>query len=127
MIELHSTHCCGLMEINNLSHANGPEDALKSLADTLRTGYKHPYGFNGKYNFPVPYVLFTGVTKRVIKDHASGRVDNYGEVFAKYLEANGLGTVTRSEERANWTGNTLKVWIWHPNYDNLFRHLELLE
>ncbi|HVI40763.1 MAG TPA: hypothetical protein VM577_08895 [Anaerovoracaceae bacterium] len=75
----------------------------------------------------MPYVLFTGVTKRLIPDHASRRTDDYGETFAKYLEANGLGTVTRSEERANWTGNTLKVWIWHPNYDNLFRHLELLE
>jgi hypothetical protein len=132
MISLNGTKCCGVLEIDDLSTCSTPEKALIGIAQALRTGYTHRWGFvdesgDMKYNFPVPFVTFTGVVKRKINDHASGRKDNYGQAFADYLESNELGLVLDSYERKNWTGNTIKLWIWHPDYDKLLPFLANLE
>lgn len=119
MITLNPTKCCGMLEINDLSTTNSPLEALRAISARLLAGYDHL----GTPK-PVPYVIFTGVTQRVVRDHASGRVDNYGEDFAVFLEANGLGPVTRSEARRNWTANTIMVWIWHPDYARVWPFLD---
>lgn len=128
MTSLNKTKCCGVMEIDDLSAASSPEAALKALTSAIKTGFEHPdpWGFGGKKTFHVPYILFTGVIARKIPDHASDRKDNYGEALATYIEQNNLGTVVRSLDRANWTGNLLRVWIWHPDYETLLPHLESL-
>ncbi len=53
-------------------------------------------------------------------DHASNRPDDYGSEFADYLEANNLGHVIRTKPRKNlYTNNTVRVWIWTPDFDAL--------
>ena len=126
MISLNRTKCCGVLEIDDLSHCNSPEEALRSLAKDLRIGYVHNSSFGEKSNVPVPFVTFTGVVGRAIPDHASERMDNYGEAFANYLEHNGLGVVLDSYDRKNWTGNMIRLWIWHPDYEVLFPFLDKL-
>lgn len=122
MIELHDTKCCAVGEINNLSHSLGPLGALVDLQESLRKGYVHY--FKGKTNHLKPFIVFTGVVTRVIPDHASRRLDNYGQAFADYLVSNGLGTVTQTPPQLNWTGNDVVVWVWCPDYDRLFEFYE---
>lgn len=120
MIMMHHTSCCGVREINNLSRAESPEDALRGIARWLRPS---------DWNVLVPFITFTGVVGPIIsKGHTrSDRTDDYGETFARFLERNNLGEVTRSQVRQNWTGNSLKVWIWHPDYTTLVPFLDGLE
>jgi hypothetical protein len=118
-------------EIDNLSQMSSPEDALMGIAAALRTGYEHKSGFRGrdgiwKYNFPVPFVTFTGVVRREVPDHASRRVDDYGTAFAAYIQEHGLGTIIRSETRENWTTNDIAIWIWQVDYNRLLPHLDSL-
>lgn len=119
MVTLHKTQCCGVAELNNLSSAEGPLDALKDLVEPLKNylpagcGIPHP---------PV-FVIFTGTTKTIDKKHAGGRCDNYGQAFADFLVNNSLRDVVASGERVNLTGNTLRLWVWHPNYSHLWSFL----
>lgn len=119
MITLHGTNCCGMGEIADLSTAKTPLEALHSLEVPLRKGYDH-FG-SAKLR---PFIVFTAVTTRVLRDHASGRGDDYGQSFADFLEKNGLGPVVKSHERPNWTKNGLTIFIWHPEYDKVWKYLE---
>lgn len=120
MIEMRGTACCGLWEVNNLSHCGTPADALRELSRFLRPADWH---------VTVPFILFTGIVGPVVNQgHArSNRTDDYGEAFAAFLEANKLGEVTRSQVRQSWTGNFLRVWLWHPCYETLVPFLDKLE
>ena len=120
MIELCSTKCCGVMEINNLSKVKSPLAALKAIAQTLKQGFD-PKNWG---QHPPVFVTFTGVTKRVWADHTSDRADNYGQAFSDFLTKHKLGPVVSSEERVNWTANSIKLWVWHPDYARLWKFLE---
>lgn len=105
MTAIKSTTCCGLVEFENISHSRNPEEILRSVGRD----------FNLKSSmfstWRAPLAIFTGVTKRVVPDHASGRTDNYGQEFADYIIKNGLGSVVESHEvRNHW--NLIKVWVW---------------
>lgn len=118
MIELHVTHCCGVGEIDNLSTERTPLDAMKALYPQLITGLK-PLG--REYYGPkrVGAVFFTGVTKRRIGDHASYRMDDYGQAFDDFIVTNGLGSVVASHQFDGWTTNTLRLWVWTIDYTAL--------
>lgn len=113
MINLVETSCCAMQEINNLSHAKTPEDALAGIRNDLHRDRP-------------AFVIFTGVVKRRVADHASNRKDNYGKAFADYLTKNKFGTVYRGVRpvRNHNTDNHVKVWIWVPNYSTLKKVLE---
>lgn len=113
MIDLVETSCCAMKEIDNLSHAKTPEAALAGIRHDLH------------WDRPA-FVIFTGVVKRRVADHASGRKDNYGKAFADYLTKNKFGTVYRGVRpvRNHHTDNHVKVWIWVPNYSKLKKVLE---
>lgn len=111
MITLSGTKCCGVGELNELGSMKTPEEAMRGIEKGLRDGFS----WFGSAHLR-PFIMFTGVTKRVVEDHSSGRVDDYGQSFADFLEKGGMGKVIASEERVNWTKNPLKVWIWHPEY-----------
>jgi hypothetical protein len=122
MITLQKTQCCGVMEIENLCHATTPLDALQRLKEPLREGFvDNRWGQHDCHQ--VILVTFTAVTKRVCMDHASGRMDNYGQAFASYLTEHGLGEVRLVKEVKNWTLNTVGLWIWEPDYKALWKHL----
>jgi hypothetical protein len=64
-----------------------------------------------------PFITYSTVVDRFTADHASRREDDYGASLADYIEANDLGEVFRDcPVRRNWTGNSIKIWIWMPNY-----------
>lgn len=109
MIYLTTTKCCGLDEIDNLSHSNTPFDALMNLRPEFIEGARWTL-------YPRPFVMFTGVVDRVVNDHASGRLDNYGQAFADFIVEQGLGQVVASPARVSHSRNTLQVWIWSVDY-----------
>lgn len=115
MVSIHGTQCCAVVELANISSVDGPLDILRSVTKDL-CSYTPP---SCGSPHPPQFVTFTGVTKRRTSDHASGRFDNYGQAFADFLVKNGLGSVIVSEERHNFTGNSVKIWVWHPDYDKL--------
>lgn len=115
MIRIRPTGCCALKEIDNLSHATTPQNALESLRAVIITGNLDMGSLSDRN---LPFFIFSGVTDRVQSDHASSREDNYAETFAMFLVANKLGEVISCGARVNeLTGNTVGVWVWKPDWD----------
>lgn len=116
--KLYVTHCCAVGEIDDLSKSDTPEAALKTLYPTLLKGLPP---LDREYFGPhrLPIIIFTGVTTRVLADHASGRRDDYGQAFSDYLRDNGLGKVVRTDEVQNWTDNKVRLWAWTVDYEAL--------
>ena len=117
------TRCCGVLEIDGLSAHLTPKEAMLSIADRLR---------NRCGLMPVPFIYFTGVValgqNHDSADHARNtRTDDYGTQFSNYIYKHRLGTVISTEPRKSWSGNTLRMWIWEPDYTRLFPHLDTLE
>lgn len=97
---LRDTGCCAVYEIDDLSHSDTPEDAVKSIARQVDN------------NRP-SLIFFTGVMKRVCSDHASDRTDDYGGKLARYIRAKKLGKVKFTGKVLNpHTGNTVGMWVW---------------
>lgn len=116
MIEIKSTGCCAMKEIDNLSHATTAEEAMVVVGPYLLAERRE-----------IPFMLFSGVTNRYQSDHASSRLDNYGQAFEHYIRDHKLGTTTKSGEQRNpRTGNGVTVWIWEPNFMNLRIHTAAL-
>jgi hypothetical protein len=115
MVTVYSTRSCAIGELDGISTVNGPEDILKSIAPAIRLGVRDQIGNPHQ----VPFLTFSGVVERACRDHASGRLDNYGQAFADYILDNQLGSVVASVAGRNWTGNLIQVWVWTVNYDNL--------
>lgn len=116
MISLHKTHCCAVLEMDNLSSVAGAFNAMKQLVPLLKAGYAH----HGRAIL-VPFVIFTGVTERQNADHASNRPDNYGQALADFIELNKLGSIMKSNDGLNLiTYNKVAIWIWQPDYLNIW-------
>ncbi|MCA1841296.1 MAG: hypothetical protein LC723_13400 [Actinobacteria bacterium] len=99
-IQILATGCCGMKEIDNLSLVATAQGALREVAPRL-------------YALKPAFVLFSGVTKRFTSDHASSRVDNYGQAFADFITKNNLGPVLATAETKNPNShNHITVWIW---------------
>ena len=118
MITLNQTRCCGVGEIDNLSKVTTPEEALKALYPALKRGLT-PLGRPGFGCHKCPLITFTGVIGRAEADHASGRSDDYGQALANYINDHGLGKVVKSAEVKNWTSNSIRLWVWAPDYQAL--------
>ena len=92
---LYSMQCCGVKEIAGISNYT-PRQVITQIMS--HAYYKRA----GLY-------IFTGVVH--------GESDSYGGRFAEYIRVRKLGTVTASEASRNPnTMNTVKVWVWKPNY-----------
>jgi len=100
MQDFYPLKCCGVMELDGLHFFPDPKKALLDMHANLWAG--------NKYKRRVPFILFTGDVNRY-----------YGQALAAFLVENRLGTVLASEERKNWTENTIRVWIWSPDYEKL--------
>ena len=107
MIELAQLRsCCAAWEINNLSQADTPEDALFGLRWHFAESDRRK-----------PFVVFTGVTFRHQRDHASSRDDDYGQALADYIMEHGMGTIQATEAKVNpVSGNSVRIWVWVPDW-----------
>lgn len=122
MINMRSTGCCGMREINDLGHGITPEEAMFAVCE-LHTGLdftkpavdgRSPHDCN--VVITTPLLLFSGVTTRVKGDHSSNRPDDYAGAFAAFITDKGLGEVVVTKEVENPSGhNRLKAWLWTPN------------
>ena len=106
-MHVRSTGCCGLLELVDISTEQDSTDVL--------VGFCQDPSF---YSFR-PFIIFTGVVERMVKDHVSDRTDDYGQALADFIITNNLGTVTASEARRNRGINVIRVWVWEPNYEAL--------
>ncbi len=113
---LNKTCCCGVREIDMLSKSVTPFDAMKQIArDIITTVEKGPF------------ITFTGTVITPNHCHGAKRDNNYGQDFADYIEANGLGTVIAIPPQVSWTRNTVGLWVWTVNYDGVRAWIKKLE
>lgn len=126
--KLFGTCCCGVGELNNISHSRNPAEILLRVSRDLRDGFQDPKEPVFQAH-PRPFIMFTGVVGPVNNlSHArTSRHDDYGQTFANYIQAKGLGEITVTEPGQNWTGNYLKVWLWRVDYNKLIPYLDQLE
>jgi hypothetical protein len=100
--------CCGIRELTQLSYfASDPAEALRSFAKQVYT--KTRAIPNGPQNFR--YVIFSQANSP--GNNGEGR-SRYGEKFAAFIQANGLGDVIETAGthiNPNST-NVLKVYVW---------------
>ena|SRR3990167_9141073 len=93
-IEIIDTACCGLLEIDGLSHYNNSKEAMLDVCHELELKY------NSKPN--CAFLLFTGVVK-----------DEYGQKFAEYIRKHKLGTVKAGGESYNPNStHIINAWLW---------------
>lgn len=126
-MEIVSTKCCGINEIDKLGEHNTPEGAMLSFCESqLETNNKfvNPSGVKeaaGTKNAICTHYFFTGAVYP--KDlTASGRVrkDHYGVAFAKFITDNDMGTVIETPCAVNeaWhPDHSVMAWMWTPNFN----------
>lgn len=102
-MDMHDMNCCGLQELDGLSnHPRDPEASFMALVEDNGIGNNLDANIFGCGGF-----IFTqaGTNKTV-----------YGKNFAKFIEANKLGTVTMMPGFKNPnTGNTIITFLWVIN------------
>lgn len=103
---VHKTHCCAVLEIDYLSISKTPLEAMKMLSPYI-----------GNAGTPA-FLMFTGVVgEREFRcSHDGSKPTDYGPNFANFIVENGLGVVTTTEPRRNWTRNMVQVWIWSVDH-----------
>jgi hypothetical protein len=109
-----ATGCCAVLELVDISTCTDPYEVLTHAEFHQLVEYDHK-----------PFIIFTEVTQRRGRDHVSRegiyvKDTLYGARLADYILDNKFGTVMKSEERRNRTGNDVRVWIWCPDY-NVYR------
>lgn len=110
---VRETGCCGVLELVDISTIIKPEDVVKKTLEEM-------VHLTRTFSRRKPFIYFTSVVKRAIEDHASDRKDDYGLALAAHIEEHQLGEVVSTlPERANFSGNVIKMWLWVPDYDAL--------
>ena len=108
------TQSCAIKELHNISVFPDAETIVKHVAKTVTA-------HNNFYRANPAFLLFSGVTKDRVRKYETwaheDRSDNYGQALADYILANGLGTVSASQEAVNHNGNTVRVWLWAPGLE----------
>lgn len=114
---LGATQSCGILELSDISRLPTPAAVVERVAIDAAGE------LNGGYGRCPAFIYFSGVVGNRNRAYAerfhANRVNDYGQDLADYISANDLGTVTASHEAVNYSGNTLRVWIWSPKWDAL--------
>lgn len=98
MIDIRSTSCCGLSDIDYLKGTKPKEAIAKICTDR-------------ELNDTPPFYLFSGVVK-----------EKYGENFKKYILKNKLGKIIETPTRINPNSdNRIKAWVWSVNNKEIKR------
>lgn len=120
-MNIRSTKCCGLNEIDGLNGYNNPEDALIAFCESQMES-------NNKYNSEVAsvksaicshYFFTAAVMPSEIKKDGGISVSNYGIAFARYIQTHDLGTVVATPCVINeaWhPDHSVMAWLWTPDY-----------
>lgn len=92
---------CGVYELNDLG---GGADDLETIAKAYK--YSNPeYDEDG-----FAFIVFSDIA------------NNNGDRLAARIKQERLGILKESPERTNPNSlNTIKVWIWAPNFDRLVK------
>lgn len=107
-----TTKCCALLELDQLSAAPTPEEALQDILYSIGTNR-------------TPFIIFTGIVHLPegnsgrTGQHPTRRDDNYGKAFADLIVKEDLGTVTYEEAVNQKTYNTVGVWLWKVNREKV--------
>ena len=121
-ITLARTKNCGIVEINGLSLMKGPREALNALRAVLYRGVTWPMlpdHSGDQKGMRYPFVVFTAAFKEGVD-----RSKNYGHRFATFITEHDLGGVVTTDPQLNWTQNLIQIWVWTPNYPNLWALLD---
>jgi len=107
--ELKTTSCCGVLELAEVSLSPTPEICIATILPTLKDNTLH-------WQREKPFIMFTS-SEGGHMGQASG---SYAKNLADYIEQNNLGTVEREIlSGENWTKNTIRLWFWRPNYEQI--------
>lgn len=124
-MEVEVTGCCGVGEIEDLSHCSGPESAMKEFCEIIyeEGTMDDPYGEEGnkRGNIPKNLYTFTGVVKHT-DNSSSSRGFTYAPDFKAFILKHKLGTVVESKGRTNIHNHpthVIKVYVWSVNQRNL--------
>lgn len=120
MAVLTRTGNCGIAEIKRLSGHRTPLHALQSLKESLLIGVTWPLVDGARKDFYFPFITFTAVVIDYSRKAMAKPPLTYGQDFAEFIAANDLGSTITMPDQKNWTGNTIQIWVWQPNYDNVF-------
>lgn len=119
MTHLERTKNCGIAEISMLSSSGSPLRALQQLAPEFKHGVTWPYVNGERKNFLFPFITFTAVVRK-----GDGMRPSYGPAFADFIVEHNLGTLTTLPDKSNWTGNTIQIWVWCPDYVAIWKLLD---
>ena len=113
---------CAVFELEYISKMASPADTIRSFwENSVVTICSRSDGRT--INSRKPFILFSATTRPLTRHigiyKAAHENPSYGKDLKKYIEDNGLGLVTESEERQNATSNWLKLFIWHIDWDKL--------
>ena len=119
---VNTTRCCAMLELSNISALSTSKAVIEAAAKGVNEIGISPGGSER------PFIIFTGVVgmrhKKWDTSYHADRDDDYGEDLANYIRANGLGEIyDQIPEKRNYSGNMVKVWMWCPNYEELFKFL----
>ena len=113
---------CAMYELEYISKMQDPAEVVRAFWEnpevTLGPRVDGRYIMSRK-----PFILFSATTRPLTRHRdlykAAHENPGYGKDLKKYIEDNGLGLVTESEERQNGTGNWLKIYLWHIDWNAL--------
>lgn len=105
-MELWGLNCCGIKELSGLSqYPDNPADAMQNIGRMIYISTSNHY--IGKH---FRYIVFS----------QAGKNSHYGEVFAKYILDNNLGSLVETDWHVNPNSkNQLKVWVWTTDHHAL--------
>lgn len=102
MIEFRGLDCCGVYEIHGIQQEG---KTPKSIVKEIAVDYFYE-------NSRCAYYIFTCQSSKSI-----------GKRLAKFVESNGLGTVTTLTSKRNPnSGNMIKMWMWAVNMGGLNKY-----
>ena len=106
-MELVSTSCCGVREIEYLQDAGTPDDALKIFCEQYFDKYEE-----GPRQDGCAHVMFTEVTKA----EEGGQKVDYGKKFAAVIAKYKLGTVIATRPSINPAHGAKGARHWVKGY-----------
>lgn len=122
-MNIESTSCCAVEDINDLSSHNTPELAMREFCLGLEVEKDYNYYRSKKVlSQPAGFYIFTGVVRHSKGSGTPRQNGKYAPNFAAYILKHKLGSVvetTAHPNRVNHPDHWIKVYVWHPNETNL--------
>jgi len=106
--------CCGIRELSGIGYYASPAACIKELLVNDEDEYDGP-AIDSMMDRP--FIIFSAVT---CYKHQPNVPVTYGDKLMRYIRRHKLGTVVPTKPVKNpGSGNTVKAYIWTPDYANL--------